>query len=201
MDKNQFLDGLKRELSGLPQNDVDERLSFYSEMIDDRMEEGLTEEEAVAEIGNAEDIASQIISETPLTKIVKEKIKPKRSLRAWEILLIVIGSPIWGALLIAALAIVFSGYVVLWSLIVSLWAVEVSFIAVSLACLASSAVFFIKREIPSALAMLGAGILFAGLSIFLFIGCVGATRGAASLTKKIAVRIKSLFVGKEKDHE
>ena len=44
-----FLDGLKKQLSCLPRQDLAEHLSFYGEMIDDRMEEGITEEEAVAE--------------------------------------------------------------------------------------------------------------------------------------------------------
>ena len=47
MNKQEFLSLLRRELSGLPQGDIEERVGFYAEMIDDRMEEGLTEEEAV----------------------------------------------------------------------------------------------------------------------------------------------------------
>ena len=39
MTKQEFLAELRRGLSGLPQNDIEERLNFYSEMIDDRMEE------------------------------------------------------------------------------------------------------------------------------------------------------------------
>ena len=201
MDKMQFSAELRKALSGLPQSDVEERLSFYSEMIDDRMEEGLTEEEAVAKIGSVEEIASQIIADTPLTKIVKEKIKPKRALRTWEKVLLIVGSPVWGALLIAALAVVFAGYCVLWSLIVSLWAVWISLIAAAVVCFITAAVFFKRGVLPSALAMTGAGILLIGLSIFLFFGCTAATRGAVSLTKKIASGIKSLFVGKENQHE
>ena len=50
MNKTEFLNELKDGLSGLPREDVEERLSFYGEMIDDRVEEGMTEEEAVAGI-------------------------------------------------------------------------------------------------------------------------------------------------------
>ena len=59
MDKKQFLEELRQRLSGLPQNDIEERLAFYAEMIDDRAEEGMSEEEAVAEIGSAEAIARE----------------------------------------------------------------------------------------------------------------------------------------------
>lgn len=47
MNKQEFLVKLRKGLSGLPKEDIEERLTFYSEMIDDRMEEGLSEEEAV----------------------------------------------------------------------------------------------------------------------------------------------------------
>ena len=68
MNKNEFLLKLKKGLRGLPQADIDERLTFYSEMIDDRMEEGLTETEAVEAIGSVNDVTAQILAETPLTK-------------------------------------------------------------------------------------------------------------------------------------
>ena len=60
MNKHEFFEQLGRGLSGLPQEDIDERLTFHGEMIDDRVEDGLTEEEAVAEIGSPDEIASQI---------------------------------------------------------------------------------------------------------------------------------------------
>ena len=106
MNKEQFITELKDGLSGLPQNDIDERVLFYTEMIDDRMEEGMSEEEAISGIGSVEEIVSQIISEVPLTKIVKKRITPDRALRTWEIVLIVLGSPLWLSLLLAALGVI-----------------------------------------------------------------------------------------------
>ena len=94
MTKNEFLNRLRARLSDLPKSEVEERLGFYSEMIDDRIEEGLSEEAAVTEIGNVETVARQIVSEIPMVKILKDKMKPKRRLRAWEIVLLAVGSPI-----------------------------------------------------------------------------------------------------------
>ena len=67
MNKQDFLFQLGEALSGLPQGDIEEQLSFYSEMIDDKVENGLSEEAAVAEIGPADRIASQAIAGTPLS--------------------------------------------------------------------------------------------------------------------------------------
>ena len=108
MNKQDFLLRLRAGISGLPQEDIEERAAFYNEMIDDRMEEGLSEEEAVAEIGPVDEIVQQIIADTPLTKIVKENVKPKRKLKTWEIVLLAVGSPIGVSRLIAAAAVVFS---------------------------------------------------------------------------------------------
>lgn len=54
MTKEEFLTKLSNGLSGYPAKDREEYLLFYGEMIDDRMEEGLTEEDAVGEIGTAD---------------------------------------------------------------------------------------------------------------------------------------------------
>lgn len=63
MNKHEFAAALRRELSALPHDEMTEQLNFYSEMIDDRMEEGMTEEEAVAGIGSVEGIAAVILAD------------------------------------------------------------------------------------------------------------------------------------------
>lgn len=197
MSRQEFLEQLRKGLSGLPQDDVEERLTFYSEMIDDRMEEGLSEEEALKEIGSVDEIIAQTIAEIPLAKLVKEKMKPKRRLGAWEIVLLVLGSPLWLSLLIAAFAVVFSVYVALWSVIISLWAVEVSLWASVLGCIAAGIIFALTGNGLTGVAIIGASLVCAGLSVFLFFGCKLATKGAAWLTKKMALGIKNCFIKKE----
>lgn len=197
MSRQEFLEKLRKGLLGLPQDDVEERLTFYSEMIEDRMEEGFTEEEAVGEIGSVDEIITQIIEEIPLAKLVKEKMKPKRRLGAWEIVLLVLGSPLWFSLLVAAFAVVFSIYVALWSVIVSLWAAEVSLWGTVLGCIVAGVIFAFTGNGLTGAAMIGASLICAGLSAFLFFGCKFATKGAAWLTKKMALRIKNCFIKKE----
>ena len=111
MHKQEFLDRLRDGLSGLPQNDIEERLTFYDEMIDDRMEEGLSEEEAITEIGSVDQIISNIIADSPKAEAIKENIKPNRPWKAWEIVLLILGAPLWIPLLIAVASIVFACYI------------------------------------------------------------------------------------------
>ena len=197
MKKQEFLSALAKRLSGLPKQETEERLYFYSEMIDDRIEEGRSEEEAVSEIGSVEEVAEQIIAETPLLKIVKENVKPKRRWAAWEILLLALGSPIWLSLAIAAFAVILSLYVVLWSVAVSLWGVFVSFAACAVGCTAGGVLLAVGGYVPSGMIVLAAGTVCAGLAIFTFFGCKAATKGLLILTKKITVRIKNCFIKKE----
>ena len=197
MNKEMFLEELKRKLIGLPQADIDERLAFYSEMIDDRIEDGLTEEEAVAKVGSVDGIVAQIMSEIPLTKLVKEKVKPKRSLRVWEIVLIVLGFTVWFPLLIAFLVIVFAVYVVIWSLAIAVYAVTLGITVSALACIPGTIICIIAHRLIAAVFCLGAGVLLAGIAILLFFACIGITKGMLKLTKGMLLGIKRSFVGKE----
>lgn len=197
MNKQEFLAELRKGLTGLPQVDIEERISFYSEMIDDRIEEGLSEAEAVSAIGPVSEVVSQILADTPIRKLVKEKVQPSRTLRAWEIVLLVLGSPIWLSLLAAALVIILSLYAVLWSVVISLWAAFGTVAGCAIGGIVAGIVFAMGGNALTGIAMIGAGIFCAGLSIFMFYACKAATKGTIILSKKICLGIKRCFVRKE----
>ena len=191
MDKIEFLATLRKGLSGLPQADINERLSFYEEMIDDNVEEGLTEEEAVDRVGSVDEIVAQIVDETPLSKLAKERITPRRKLGVWETILIALGSPIWLSLLVSAFAVVLSVYVSVWAVIISLWSVFVALAACAFAGILSGIVFAITVHGLVGIAMIATGLVCSGLSIFAFFGCKAVTKGSAILTKKIVLAMKN----------
>lgn len=197
MNKQEFLAQLRNGLSGLPKEDADERLSFISEMIDDRMEEGVTEEAAVKEIGSVDALVSQIIAEIPLGKLVKEKIAPKRKLKAWEIVLLALGSPIWLSLLIAAAAVLLSVTAALWSCCAAAWAAFAALAVCGPAGMAAGGYFVATGSVPAGLAAISAGIAGAGIAVFLFFACRAATKGLVSLTGKFALWTKNCFIKKE----
>ncbi len=199
MNKREFLDALKKSLVGLPDDDVQKSLDFYSEMIDDRIEDGLSEEYAVSQIGNIEDIAKQILVDIPITKLVKQKMRPKHRIGAGEIILLILGSPIWLSLLIAAIAVVFSVYVSLWSVVVSLWASLAAFVGSAFGGFAAAAILFASgQNIYAASVMIAATLFLIGFSILFFFVCKASTKGMAWLTKKITLFIKSCFLRKER---
>ena len=63
MRKEEFLTALRAGLTGLSPEGVEKLVEFCSEMIDDRMEDGLTEEEAVAAAGSLDELIQQAKTE------------------------------------------------------------------------------------------------------------------------------------------
>ena len=129
MKKQEFISELQRLLSKLPAREVRERLVFYSEMIDDKKEEGLSEEDAVASVGTPKVIATQITAEM---RSQKKKTKEKRKLKPWEITVLILGSPLWIAFLAVAASVVLSIFAVMLSVNLALWALEIPFFIFSL---------------------------------------------------------------------
>ena len=201
MDKAEFTQELRNKLSGLPQNEVDDRIMFYSEMIEDRVEEGATEEEVISELGSVEGVAKQIIAEVPITSIVKEKIQPKRKMGALEIILLILGSPIWISILITLFAVIISIYAALWSIVIALWASFVAFAVCALAGPVGIIIYACSGKLLSGVALLGAGIACGGFAILMFYLCVWVTKIMIRLTKKISYFVKRKLVGRANEND
>lgn len=197
MTKTDFLVELRKKLQALPPKDAEDRLKFYTEMIEDRIEDGLAEEDAVAAVGSIDEIAAQIIEDfSPDSKI--QSTKTKRKFKTWEIVLLILGSPIWASLLIAAIAVVFSLYVLLWAINISLWAIFGGLAGSSLGCIAGGILFMIRGHIYSGIALIAGSMICAGFAIFSFIRCKDATNGAVRLTR---FPFRKWFTRKEETQE
>lgn len=193
MNKERFLIELASALAGLPEDDIEKTLEFYSEMIDDRIEEGLTEEAAVAAVGAIDEIRTQIIKDTPLSKIVKERIKPRRSLSGLEITLLIVGFPIWFSLLVAGSATLFSVWVSLWAVVISFYAMLAAFFGAAVGGLVASLVMITSGSSLSGLFLLGCSLASAGIGILWIFVCKYSTKGLVWLTGAF---VKSLFLKK-----
>ena len=201
MNKYEFLYKLEKKLDRLPRKEVNERLSFYSEMIDDLVEEGLTEEQAIDQIGSVEEIAEQITNDVPLGKIIVDKVKPKRKLSALEIILLIIGSPIWGAILISLFAVILSVYACLWAGIITLWAVGVCLPILAVACVVMCVITLISGNGTITLLFLSGSLISTGLSMLYYAAVKPITKGMAFLTAKPTKLIKNAFISKENINE
>ncbi|MCR5048221.1 MAG: DUF1700 domain-containing protein [Saccharofermentans sp.] len=197
MNKAEFLKELRTKLNGLPQNDIEERVSFYTEMIDDRVEDGMSEEEAIEQIGPVDKVVETIVSEIPLSKIVKAKVKPRKKMPVWVIVLLVLGFPVWFPILISLVSVIFSVYLTLWIIVITLYAVDLSLAVASIASIASAFVAFIGGEPLVGLASIGSFMVCGALSVLMFFGCGYVVKGVVFVTRKMLLGIKSWFIGKE----
>ena len=196
MDKHDFLLALEARLAGLPAAARQASLDFYSEMLDDLVEGGMTETEAVASLGSPEAIAEEILLEMPLPKLVKAKMK-KRRLSGLEITLLAVGFPIWLPIGIALLAVVFAIYISLWAVVVSLYAANVAMAACAPTGIIAAVVLFASGKPTSAFLFLGAGLALAGLSILWFLLCNLTAKGMWKLGKLTLRGIKACFIRKK----
>lgn len=194
MNKNEFLAALRAGLDGLPQGDIDNYGEYYAEMIDDRVEDGLTEQEAVADIGELDAILQQILGDASLTQLVRVRAKRARALTAWEIILLILGSPIWLPLGITAIAVAIMLYIVAWVLIVSLYAVDLSLAAVWLCLWVNIFICIAAANSGAAVFSFGIGLACAGLAVLSFFGFNQITKSLVALSKKLMHKIKVSFI-------
>ncbi len=198
-EKQIFIHQLKKKLANLPEKERKKSLAFYSEMIDDAMEDGMSEAEAVKSLGDVNDIARDILSEAPFSSIVKgetQKLKNKcKNSPAFTVLLIV-GSPVWLPLLLAAVicvcAVAFSAIAVFASLFISAIAIVVA----GIVWVGYSVYFFLTGLTPEGLFVCGAGLAAAAGALLclrpLKKMCVLSVRFMGKCFKSV----KRIFVGK-----
>jgi len=185
MTKQAFLAALERRLAGLSPEDRRRSLDYYSEMVDDRMEEGMDEEAAVAALGSMEDIAANI----PAESIPEPSVRTARTRPApWIIVLLIVGAPLWLPLLVAFASVVLSVYLTLWAVVLSLLTLPICLLACGLAALLAALVFASMGEVPAILFYLGAALLLIGLGLLslplLFPLPKWLCKGTASLCRK-----------------
>ena len=199
MSRDAFIGELRHRMAGLPQQTVERTVEYYGELIADSMEDGLTEEEAVARLGSLDEIVASVVKDTPLTQIVQTRVQEgkKKGISGWVILLLVLGAPVWLPVLIAALAVLFALFVALWAVVIALWAVVAAVILTGLVAMVAGVVELCRLHLPQGLVLLGGGLVCLGLCALLYLLMKLITVGTAKLCKWLWVGIKSLFVGKK----
>ena len=196
MTKADFLQLLERALAQLPEEERRANLEYYSELLDDMLEEGMAEAEATAKLGSPSQIAQSILQEVPLGKLVSTRMKPKSGWTPLAIVLAVVGSPVWVPLLLLAAALVLSLFVSIWALGVAAVAVVVGLAVVAAPILAIRAAVL---TLPLGLLLLGGGLVLLGLCVLGGLMAVELCKLLWQLTVWLAHKIKGLFIRKEEN--
>ena len=198
MTKADFLQLLERALSQLSDEERRANLEYYSELLDDMMEEGMSETEATAKLGSPNQIARHILQEMPLSKLVSTRMKPKSGWTPLAIVLAVVGSHVWVPLLLMCAAVVFALFVSIWALGAAAIAV-VAGLAVAVVAAPVIAIRAAAVTLPLGLLLLGCGLVLLGLCVLGGLMAVELCRLLWQLTVWLAHKIKSLFIRKEEE--
>ncbi len=198
MSKADFLRLLERALAQLSEEERQKNLEYYSELLDDMMEEGMTEAEATAKLGSPSQIAQSILQEMPLSKLVSTRMKPRSGWTPLAIVLAVVGSPVWVPLLLAGVTIVLALFVSIWALGFAAIAVVIG-LAVAVVAAPIIAIRTAAMTLPLGLMLLGAGLVLLGLCVLGGLMTVELCKLLWQLTVWLGHKIKGLFIRKEEN--
>lgn len=202
MTKQEFLSELERALGKLPHAEVEQALAFYNEAISDRMEDGLSEAEALAGLGPVNEIAAQIAAETP--PIPRAIARANTGSRTLNIVLLAAFSPIWIPIVLALAAATLAVYVAIWAVIAALWAVDAVLVLMPFAGLAAlTSTLGGGMPLPGVF-VFGLSLVSSGFGLVASFAVFWASKLLFRATRSFARWIASLFVrvsGKDDDGE
>ena len=197
MTKNEFLSALERQLASLPESDRKRSILYFDEIIADRMEEGLTEEEVLAEMESVEEIAKGILSDAAEEPAAPQNVPRKvGGCPLWlAILLAVLASPIWLPIAFSVAATLVTIYMVPWILILTLFCVAIAFIFGGLAGIVLALICWPVNGVYITLLAVGICIFLTGFGILLMFPAVILTRWLARGTVWCCRKLASLRKG------
>lgn len=188
MTKTTFIDTLRGLLQSLNEDECNKFISYYEEIIEDYKESGLTEEEVIKKIGTPQSIADNILSEQDSINI---KV-PSFSSKILNVILLILGFPLWGSLLLALVLLILSAYIIIWCIPFTTGASSIAFFVAALISIIGSP-FMMADVLTVGIVQLGLGVSSVGLSILL--GCITIylSKKLVVITKKLTFKIFKSF--------
>lgn len=196
MNKSEFIAALEEKLQSFPPAEKQKSISYFQELIEDRVEDGMTEEEAVASMEPVHEIAEKIILEMPLTTVIKARIKPKEKLSTASIVCIWVCSPFWLPIALAFVCVFFAIFISIWAVIFALATCVFAFLISGIAMLLLTPINFASGA-PVGILSIGMALAALGLGLLLFFPVKAMVQSLVNLTKWVFMRTKSLFIKKE----
>ena len=186
MNKENFFRQLKSLLSSMDKAECDKFIRYYEEIFEDYKEDGLTDEEIINKIGSPQSIARNILGnqDTINTKAPTNKMLIT--------ILLILGFPLWGSLLIAFLSIVFSFFIVILCAPFTTGVISFSLFAASIMSIIGFP-FMVSEILPVGIVQLGFGISSLGIAILSGILTLYLSKRIIIATKKVASKILNMF--------
>lgn len=168
MTKEIFLQELTCRLQQFPTEEVDRQRLYYEELLEDMIEDGLSEEAAVEKLGAPDTIASEILQDIPLQSLVKHRLRPKNGWTGAAIALTALGAPLWLPLLLALLLTSGAMFLAFCSMIAALFISVLALVCAGLLTLLRGFGLFTLGG-GYAVFTIGAGFILLGLTCLTFL--------------------------------
>lgn len=188
MNKTIFLKELGFHLQKMKNTDKDRFISFYDEMISDYMEDGMTEEDAVIKVGTPKMVAEELLESYDTVKINM----PMTSSRIINIILLILGFPLWGSLVLAGILLLASSYIVIWCLPFTTGVGSIGLFTTSIISIIGSP-FIMANSLPLGIIQLGTGIAAIGFSVLLGAATILLSKNFIIITKNFNAKLVTLF--------
>lgn len=192
MDKKTFIKRLKWNLKPLSEKEIEKSIDYYNELISDKIEEGMTELEAIESLGNPEAIASRIKSEENINSHThhhhhhyEEIVIDNRGLR-WACV------PLW---------IIYGIFIfAVWVAFISLYVTAGSLVITGPIVSIASLVALLHIGFGQFLVVFGTGIFLLGFSLIFMYGIIRLNKLFIKFTNWLYCTIFNIYGHKEKSH-
>lgn len=163
MTKQEFMQLLEQQIKLLPLSERSRLINYYNEALEDRMEEGMSEEEAVASLDGLDELSLNLFDEIEDVAERKTEVRSIPAPLKWFIVFIT--SPLWIMFpFVLAMLLLVCGLLLLILLMLG-----VCFVIVSI-CGVFILPKVLMRNIPSAIVLLGTIVLSVGLAPWCWFG-------------------------------
>lgn len=188
MNKTDFISMLGDLLSPISKIEKAKFIDYYEEIIEDYKEGGLTEEEIVNKIGTPQTIANTILSEQDIIDINI----PSFNSKLLNIILLILGFPLWGSLLLAVVLLILSAYIIIWCIPFTTGVSSIAFFVIALVSIIGSP-FMISDILAVGVVQLGLGIASVGVSILSAFITIYLSKNLMIVTKRLTFKILKSF--------
>lgn len=188
MTKSTFIDTLRGLLESLNEDECNKFISYYEEIIEDYKESGLTEEEVIKKIGSPQSIAKNILSEEDSININI----PSFNSKILNIILLILGFPLWGSLLLTVVLLILSAYIIIWCIPFTTGVSSIALLTAALFSIVGSP-FMMADVLTVGIVQLGLGIASVGISILLGFITIYLSKKFIVITKQLTFKVFKSF--------
>ena len=188
----QLCDKLRNQ--GVSKKDVQEAREFYAEALDDCIEDGMTEAEAVAHLGDVRDACASVVESLPPARRAVAGVRQSRERTILVIVLLILGAVAWVPLAAGLALLAVAVYAMIWCVIAAVWVVDVTLLLMGGVGIAALVEGLTAGVSLTGIYSCGVGLLLCGVGIALMPVMAMCSGQLARLTGKYARWLKHFFV-------